>query len=150
MNIPNNSQEKDQNSYEIKLLYDGDCPLCLREVNFLKQKDAGRGKVLFINIADENYSPEENEGISYETAMKNIHAILADGTVINNMEVFRRVYEILGMGWVYSFTKIPLIGSIVDKIYIIWANWRLKLTGRENLETIVSLREKGLCQQNPK
>ena len=49
-----------ESSYEIKLLYDGECPLCLREVNFLRQKDARRGKVIFVDIADDNYSPEEN------------------------------------------------------------------------------------------
>ncbi|MFN9173467.1 MAG: DCC1-like thiol-disulfide oxidoreductase family protein [Synechocystis sp.] len=32
--------------WQIKLLYDGDCPLCLREVNFLQRKDRGRGLVV--------------------------------------------------------------------------------------------------------
>ncbi len=137
-------------SYEIKLLYDGECPLCLREVNFLRQKDAGRGKVLFVDIADDNYSPADNGGIDYETAMGRIHAILADGTVITNIEVFRRVYEILGMGWIYALTKIPVIGFIVDKIYEVWAKLRLKLTGREDLATIVSAKEKRLCESNKK
>jgi len=33
-------------SWQIKLLYDGDCPLCLREVNFLKTRRwSGIGQV---------------------------------------------------------------------------------------------------------
>lgn len=39
---------------------------------------------------------EENGGVSFEAAMGRIHAILADGTIIKNVEVFRRVYETLG------------------------------------------------------
>jgi predicted DCC family thiol-disulfide oxidoreductase YuxK len=132
-------------SYEIKLLYDGECPFCLREVNFLRRKDGGRGKVVFVDIADDNYSPQENGGIDYQTAMGRIHALLPDGTVIKNIEVFRRVYEVLGMGWVYALTKIPLIGFLVNKIYDIWANLRLKITGRPDLATIVAEREKRLC-----
>jgi predicted DCC family thiol-disulfide oxidoreductase YuxK len=137
-----------ESSYEIKLLYDGECPLCLREVNFLRQKDARRGKVIFVDIADDNYSPEENAEISYEMAMGRIHAILADGTVITNIEVFRRVYEILDMGWIYALTKVPIIGFIANKIYEIWADLRLKLTGRKDLETLVFIREKRLCEKN--
>ncbi len=139
-----------QPNYQIKLLYDGECPLCLREVNFLRQKDAGQGKVKFVDIASEDYSPEDNQGIDYETAMATIHAILPDGKVIKNVEVFRRVYEILGMGWVYAITKIPVIGFIADKIYGIWAKFRLQLTGRDDLATIVFLREKRFCESKEK
>ncbi|NES80462.1 MAG: DUF393 domain-containing protein [Moorea sp. SIO2B7] len=131
-------------SWKIKLLYDGECPLCLREVNFLQKRDAGRGLVAFVDIADDNYSPQENGGIDFETAMGRIHAVLADGTVIKNVEVFRRVYEILGMGWIYAATKLPVIGFLVDKIYDIWADLRLKLTGRPYLAIILAERQKRL------
>jgi predicted DCC family thiol-disulfide oxidoreductase YuxK len=131
-------------SWEIKLLYDGDCPLCVREVNFLRQKDAGKRKVVFINIADDDYYPPHHGNIDYETAMAKIHAVLADGSIVKNMEVFRQVYNILGMGWIYSWTKLPLIGKIVEQIYEIWAYWRLKITGRPDLVTLVNQRNKRL------
>ncbi|KJH71375.1 thiol-disulfide oxidoreductase DCC family protein [Aliterella atlantica] len=122
--------------WQIKLLYDGECPLCLREVNFLRKRDAGRGIVAFVDIADDFYNPDENGGIDYTTAMGRIHAVLPDGSVVKNVEVFRRVYEALGMGWVYAITKLPVIGAIADTLYGIWADWRLKLTGRPDLATI--------------
>ncbi len=131
-------------SGKIKLLYDGECPLCLREVNFLKERDASRGLVTFVDIADDNYNPSENGGVDFETAMGRIHAVLPDGTVIKNVEVFRRVYEVLGMGWVYALTRWPIIGPIVDTLYEIWADWRLALTGRPNLATIVAERQQRL------
>lgn len=140
-------------SWRIQLLYDGECPLCMREVNFLKKRDAGRGLVAFVDIADEGYTPEAHGGINFETAMGRIHAVLPDGTVIKNVEVFRRVYEILGMGWIYAVTKLPIVGSIVDSVYGVWANWRLALTGRPDLATIVANRQQqiecktqGRCQ----
>ncbi|MFQ4145478.1 DUF393 domain-containing protein [Chlorogloeopsis sp. ULAP02] len=140
-------------SWQIKLLYDGECPLCMREVNFLKRRDAGRGLVAFVDIADENYTPEEHGGVDFATAMGRIHAVLPDGSVIKNVEVFRRVYEALGMGWVYAATRWPVIGPIVDRLYGIWADWRLTLTGRPDLATIIADRNKriecstqGRCQ----
>lgn len=136
------TQSPEAQTWAIKLLYDGECPLCLREVNFLRKRDANRGLVAFVDIADENYTPSAHGGIDYETAMGRIHAVLADGTIVKNVEVFRRVYEILGMGWIYAATKLPVIGAIANTLYGIWADWRLILTGRPNLKTIVASRQK--------
>ena len=124
-------------SWKIKLLYDGQCPLCLREVNFLKKRDAGRGLVAFVDIAADDYNPQVHGGVDYETAMGRIHAVLPNGTLVKNVEVFRRIYEILGMGWVYAATSLPVIGTIADFLYGIWADWRLFLTRRPDLATIV-------------
>ena len=135
-------------SWQIKLLYDGECPLCVREVNFLTEKDAGRGIVKFIDIASPDYDPQDNAGIDFATAMGRIHAILPDGTVIKNIEVFRQVYERLGMDWIYAITKLPVIGAIADWVYKVWADWRLKLTGRPDLNTIVAERQKKLDDSN--
>jgi predicted DCC family thiol-disulfide oxidoreductase YuxK len=84
--------------WKIKLLYDGLCPLCMREVNFLQKRDAGRGIVAFVDIADLDYDPAEHGGVEFAEAMGRIHAVLPDGTVIRDVAVFRRVYEELGMG----------------------------------------------------
>lgn len=132
-------------TWKIALLYDSDCPLCMREVNFLKARDAGRGLVKFVDIAADDYSPEANGGVSFEDAMGRIHAVLPDGQVVKNVEVFRRTYEILGMGWIYAITNVPVIGAIADWLYGIWAQYRLKLTGRPDLATLVAERRKRLA-----
>lgn len=142
------SDRSSPENWKIKLLYDGECPLCVREVNFLTKKDAGRGIVKFVDIADPNYNPQANGGVDFETAMGVIHAVLPDGTVIKNVEVFRQVYEYLGMGWVYAITKIPIVGKVADWLYGVWANWRLKITGRPEIETILAERQQKLSISN--
>ncbi len=131
--------------WQIKLLYDGDCPLCVREVTFLQGQDRGRGLVAFVDIASDRYDPADHGDISFATAMGRIHALLPDGTVIKNVEVFRRVYQILGMGWVYAPTQWPLLGPLVDWAYGVWADWRLRLTGRPDLATLIAQRQGGTC-----
>lgn len=145
MPASNTQPLSDSKSWQIKLLYDSECPLCMREVNFLRKRDAGRGLVAFVNIADDDYIPAAHGGVDFETAMGRIHAVLPDGTIIKNVQVFRSVYEILGMGWIYAVTKLPIIGSIIDAVYGIWADWRLSLTGRPSLATIVAERQKRIC-----
>jgi predicted DCC family thiol-disulfide oxidoreductase YuxK len=134
-------------SWKINLLYDGACPLCLREVSFLQKKDAGRNLVKFTDIAALNYNPAENGGVDFETAMGRIHAVRADGTVVKNIAVFQEVYEALGIGWMYAPTKWPIIGPLVNKIYDLWADQRLAVTGRASLAQIIAERnEKIACR----
>ncbi len=133
--------------WKINLLYDGECPLCLREVSFLQKKDAGRGLVKFTDIADLSYDPAKNGGIDFETAMGRIHAVRADGTVVKNVAVFQEVYSALGIGWMYAPTRWPVIGPLVNKIYDLWAEKRLVMTGRPKLQTIVAERQQKIEQE---
>jgi predicted DCC family thiol-disulfide oxidoreductase YuxK len=131
--------------WQIKLLYDSACPLCMREVNFLQRRDAGRGLVRFVDIVDDRYTPADHGGVTFADAMGRIHAVLPDGTVIKNVEVFRRIYTILGIGWVYAATQWPVIGGMVDRLYEVWADRRLTLTGRPDLATLIADREQRLA-----
>lgn len=144
----NDESELASPGWKIKLLYDGECPLCVKEVNFLTKKDGGRGIIKFTDIASLDYDPQDHGGVDFETAMGRIHGILADGTVIKNVEVFRQAYESLGMGWIYGITKIRFVGAIANWLYGIWADWRLKITGRPDLETIITERQKKLNSLN--
>ncbi|NJN75021.1 MAG: DUF393 domain-containing protein [Synechococcaceae cyanobacterium RL_1_2] len=92
----------------------------------------------------DSYNPEHYCGVTFAAAMDRIHGILPDGTVLKNVAVFRSVYQALGMGWVYGITQIPVIGAIADFIYGIWAKYRLQLTGRPDLITLIQEREQRL------
>ncbi|WP_009546733.1 DCC1-like thiol-disulfide oxidoreductase family protein [Crocosphaera subtropica] len=147
--MANKSQNSVESSWKVKLLYDGDCPLCMREVRFLQKKDQGKGLVKLVNIAEDNYDANKHCSVDYKSAMGRIHAILPDGTILRDVEAFRYVYEVLGMGWVYAITKLPIVGKIANWVYGIWAKLRLPLTGRPNLETIIAEREaKEKCHSN--
>ncbi|MEM9568861.1 MAG: DUF393 domain-containing protein [Cyanobacteria bacterium P01_E01_bin.34] len=131
-------------TWQIELLYDGDCPLCVREVNFLQRKDAGRGIISFVDIAALDYDSEQHAGIDFETAMGVIHAVKSNGDVIQGVDVFRQVYDALGIGWIYAAIKWPLVGPLVDKLYELWADRRLAVTGRPTLQEIVRERQQAL------
>jgi predicted DCC family thiol-disulfide oxidoreductase YuxK len=129
----------------LTLLYDGACPLCLREVEALRSRDQGRGRIVFVDIDAADYDPAAHAGISYREAMGRMHAIAADGRVIQDVAVFREAYRLVGLGWLYAPTSWPLVGLLVDGLYRLWAHWRLRLTGRPDLETVCAGRE-GICR----
>ena len=124
---------------ELTLLYDGGCPLCLREVTFLRRRDP-KGRLQFVDVDAEEYAPELWSGISYRQAMARIHAIRADGTVLTDVAVFREAYRLIGLGWVYAPTTWPLLGGLIDRLYALWATHRLRLTGRSCLDQICAER----------
>ncbi|CAH9095982.1 unnamed protein product [Cuscuta epithymum] len=129
-------------NWKVKMLYDGDCPLCMREVNMLKERNKRYGTIKFVDISSENYSPEDNMGLDYKTVMGNIHVILSDGTVVTSVEAFRKLYEAVGLGWVYAITKYEPIGTIANAVYGVWAKYRLRVTGRPPIEEVLELRKK--------
>ncbi|WP_216904392.1 thiol-disulfide oxidoreductase DCC family protein [Synechococcus sp. CCY 9618] len=121
---------------ELTLLFDGACPLCLREVRTLRRRDEGRGRLAFVDVDDPAYEPDLHAGITYAQAMGRMHAIDADGQVIRDVEVFRAAYALVGLGWLYAPTRWPLLRPLVDWLYGLWARWRLAITGRPSLATL--------------
>ena len=121
---------------DLTLLYDGGCPLCLREVRFLRRRDAGRHRLAFVDIDAADYRPEHHGGIEYRQAMGRIHAIDGEGEILRDVDVFRRAYDLIGLGWLYAPTRWPLLRPIADAVYGLWAASRLRLTGRPDLDQL--------------
>ena len=116
-------------------LFDGGCPLCLRETNFLKSKDELK-KIDFVDINNVNYNPILFKDISYAEAMSNLHGILENGNIIKGLDVLAYSYELIGLGWVYYPLKIEFLSPVLRLFYKYWAKYRLKITGRSNIEKI--------------
>ncbi|KAG8496068.1 hypothetical protein CXB51_009482 [Gossypium anomalum] len=111
-------------------------------VDMLRERYKQYGTIKFVDISSDDYSPEENQGLDYKTVMGRIHAILSDGTVVTDVEAFRKLYEQVGLGWVYAITKYEPIATIADSIYSVWAKYRLQITGRPPLEEVLETRRK--------
>ena len=123
----------------LTLLYDGGCPLCVREVTFLRRRDREQ-KLAFVDINAADYSSDDHGGITYREAMGRIHALKADGSVVRDVAVFREAYRLIGLGWIYAPTQWPVVAPLADAAYAQWARWRLAMTGRPNLEELCACR----------
>ncbi|XP_039011332.1 uncharacterized protein At5g50100, chloroplastic-like [Hibiscus syriacus] len=54
-------EQKSQQNWKIKMFYEGDCPLCMREVDMLRERNKQYGTIKFVDISSDDYSPEENQ-----------------------------------------------------------------------------------------
>jgi predicted DCC family thiol-disulfide oxidoreductase YuxK len=128
------------------MLYDGECALCMKEVDFLRKRAASSGdKIDFVDIASPDFSAEQNAGIEYETAMAKIHALKPDGQVLTGIAVFRELYEAVGLGWVYGFTANAGVERAANAVYDAWARYRTQITGRKSMDAIFEARRRRLA-----
>ena len=51
----------------------------------------------------------------YVQAMGTIHGILPGDKIITNVDVFRKLYEVVGLGWVYAITRYGPINKLANK-----------------------------------
>lgn len=114
--------------HDIEVFYDGACPLCVREIRMLRGRDR-RHRIRFVDIAAEGFDAA-SAGVTWETLMARIHGRLPDGTWVEGVEVFRRLYTAVGFGPLVALTRLPGITQLLDLAYHAFAENRLRLTGR--------------------
>ena len=95
----------------------------------LRRLDKGRGRLRTIDIASPTFDPSPL-GRTHHQVMGTIHAVLPSGELITGMDVFRRAYSAVGLGWLLAPTAWPVLRPIADAAYRLFARHRLRLTGR--------------------
>jgi predicted DCC family thiol-disulfide oxidoreductase YuxK len=114
--------------FDVEIFFDGECPLCTREVRMLQRLDR-KQRVRFTDIAAADFDPSVF-GLDMATLMARIHGRLPDGRILEGVEVFRRVYEAVGLGALAKISRWPGLSTLTEAAYELFAKNRLKLTGR--------------------
>lgn len=114
--------------WDIEVFYDGDCPLCRREIDFIRRLDR-RHLIRFTNIAALGFDPARY-GKTPDELMAEIHGMLPSGSWVRGVEVFRRMYAALGFRPLVAITRLPFLSHALDAVYRLFAANRLKWTGR--------------------
>lgn len=112
----------------VEVFYDGDCPLCMREIRMLMRKDRA-SHIEFTNIAAAEFEAERY-GTTYADLMTRIRGRLPDGSWIEGVEVFRQLYSAIGWRKLVAITRVPGLSHLLALGYRLFAANRLRLTGR--------------------
>tara|TARA_B100001123_G_scaffold253743_1_gene283165 strand:+ start:874 stop:1263 length:390 start_codon:yes stop_codon:yes gene_type:complete len=114
--------------YHVEVFYDGACPLCYREMRLIQRMDK-KGVVRCTDISNSDFDRESID-VSWENLMKRIHGRLADGSIVEGVEVFRVIYSAIGLRYLVLLTRLPGLSHILDVGYRLFAKNRLRMTGR--------------------
>jgi predicted DCC family thiol-disulfide oxidoreductase YuxK len=106
---------------KLTVFYDSLCPVCNTEVKFIRRRDQKRdNSIKFIDITEPSFNAE-NYGFTLQEAVASMHGFDTQGKIITGVEVFRQMYAAVGLGWVLSFTRLPIIRNIANFAYKLFA-----------------------------
>ena len=126
-----------------KLLYDGECPFCRREVAWLQYWNR-KGHLEFEDVASADFDPSRY-GRTREELLGVIHGVFPDGRIVSRVEAFRQAYRAVGLGWLLAPTGWPVLRWVFDALYSVFARYRVRL-GRVFGRSCAS----GTCRVPPK
>ncbi len=112
----------------VEVFYDGDCPLCMREIRMLQRKDR-HARIQLTDIAALGFDAT-SYGTTQAQLMARIRGRRPDGSWIEGVEVFRQLYAAIGWHWIVAVSRLPGISHLLRAGYVLFARNRLRLTGR--------------------
>ncbi len=114
--------------YPLTVYFDGECPICRREIDLMKMFNR-KDHLQFIDFSNSFYQSADQDLNQCDLA-RVIHARWSDGTIITGVEVFREMWEAIGLGFLARFTRLSIVNKLLIKAYTWFAKNRLWLTGR--------------------
>ena len=111
--------------WRLKLFYDGECPFCRREAEWLKQRDRS-DHLVTEDISALGFDPAAY-GLRRDDVERVLHGMKCDGTVVTGMDAVREAYRTVGLGWLVAPTRLPVLRSLSDCLYGLFARYRAPL-----------------------
>jgi predicted DCC family thiol-disulfide oxidoreductase YuxK len=131
------------NDWKFKLLYDGECPMCRREVAWLRGRNR-EGALAFEDISAPDFDAARY-GKTQAELMEVMHGVFPDGRIVTKVATFREAYRLVGLGWLIAPTGWPVLRGLADWGYERFARNRIaigKFFGGRDCEN-------GRCEMKP-
>jgi predicted DCC family thiol-disulfide oxidoreductase YuxK len=109
---------------KLTIYYDGECPLCLAEILFLKQHNQ-RGLLEFVSLQNLDANCHD---INCELAFKTIHARLGDSEIIVGPEVFYEAYKRTDLRTVQYLFSFRVVRFVYARFYVLFAKYRHQIS----------------------
>lgn len=109
----------------LTILYDSRCPLCSREIAWLRSRNS-HGQLGFQDVFADDFEPALL-GVSLDQLLAEIHGITADGQLIKGIDVFAIAYSAAGLKMLAALLQWPLSRPLFIKLYAWFARYRGRL-----------------------
>jgi predicted DCC family thiol-disulfide oxidoreductase YuxK len=113
---------------ELTLFYDGQCPLCVAEIEFLQSRST-KEQLAFVDVTQTGFEAA-GHNISCDAAMAQIHGRTADGQVLVGVPVFAAAYKLARLpvlAWVLSRAWLM---PVLQPAYVFFAKHRQAISRR--------------------
>ena len=106
----------------LTIYYDGECPLCLAEIHFLKNRNT-LGLLEFVDVADPQYDESAHQ-LTCKLALATMQGRLGDGTQLEGIPVFAEAYKranLPKLAWLFSRSWLK---PFLNASYYVFAKYR--------------------------
>ena len=111
----------------LTLFYDGQCPLCLREMQQLQHHDR-KGLIYLVDIhSDEMHM--KFPMIDKNQASNMLHAMRSDGSMLYGLDVTCTAWNLVGKHKWLKILRLPVLRVIADAFYLLFARHRYTISG---------------------
>jgi predicted DCC family thiol-disulfide oxidoreductase YuxK len=127
----------DPDAGKFEVFFDGQCPLCRREIDMIRRKDK-RQALILTDIAAADFQPQ---GRSLDQLMREIHGRTPGGEYVTGVEVFRQIYQRIGFEKLVYPTRLPVIRQLLGLGYRFFAYLRYHHAARRMRKANCSLND---------
>jgi len=100
----------------LKVYFDGECPLCRREIDFYRKRSRGE-KITWINIEDGTFDGS-TIGLTKKILKARFHVVKDDTTVFSGGYAFLQLWSFIPLfSWVTKILDKSFFPSLLDKLY---------------------------------
>ncbi|XOV79641.1 MAG: thiol-disulfide oxidoreductase DCC family protein [Aestuariibacter sp.] len=119
---------------QLVIFYDGQCPLCLKEMQHLRRLDQNQ-RLTLIDIFSERFSNEYPE-MQDKPVLQKLHGYLVPTSssdtiakqMLTGLDVTYHAWRLVGRGWIVKPLRWPLLKPIADGFYLWFAKHRFSLS----------------------
>ena len=113
---------------ELTLFYDGQCPLCVAEIEFLQSRST-KDQLAFVDVTQTGFEAAGHQ-ISCEAAMAQIHGRTADGQVLVGVPVFAAAYRLAKLPFLAWLLSRRWLMPLLQPAYVLFAKHRQAISKR--------------------
>ena len=113
---------------ELTLFYDGQCPLCVAEIEFLQSRST-KDQLAFVDVTQTGFEAAGHQ-ISCEAAMAQIHGRTADGQVLVGVPVFAKAYRLAKLPFLAWLLSRRWLMPVLQPAYVLFAKHRQTISTR--------------------
>jgi len=134
--VMNSSNEMENRPYSATVYHDGECPICNVEINQMKRLDKTK-RVNWVDISKDQAALDA-AGLTYHQTMDRIHVQDANQVMQTGVKGFLAVWEHLPYfrRMVPIVERTPFLMPLMEWCYVLFAKYRLKLTGKTMVNAI--------------
>ena len=130
---------------QLTIFYDGQCPLCLAEMQQL-QAHNDSGQLGFVDLNSKEFN-QEYPHIDRTYANRILHGQLETGEILLGLDVTYRAWSMVGKHKWLALLRWPVIRHLADGVYLLFARYRYGvsylLTGKSRCNGQCALDDSG-------